>query len=127
MTFSPFGVVISADCAELYNPKTIRASMGAVFGMDVFCAESLKDVIDALRESGKRVFAAALDRTAVSLDSLTLRDGDSFVVGNEGHGLSREVLDCCDGKVFIPIEQNSESLNAAAAAAILLWEMRRQK
>lgn len=120
------GLIISSDCADVYNPKTVRASMGALFGIDILITESLDGVIRLMRQNGRRVFAAALDRTAISLDELALKDGDCFVVGNEGHGLSQSVIDACDRSVFIPIEADSESLNAAAAAAILLWESRRQ-
>jgi len=119
-------LIISADSAELYNPKTVRASMGTLFGMNIDIVDSLPRAAETLKVLGRRVFAAALDREAVGLDSLTLRETDCFAVGNEGHGLSEELLEVSTGKVFIPITEGAESLNAAAAAAILLWEHRRQ-
>ena len=81
--------------------------------------------ISALRESGRRVFAAALDDRAVHLGSFTLKCRDCFVIGNEGHGLCAETLDACDGSVIIPMQAGCESLNAASAATILIWEQRR--
>lgn len=119
-------LVISSDCADLYNPKTVRASMGTLFGMKVTSIDDLSAAICFLRRSGRRVFAAALDRGAVALERVKLSEGDCFVVGNEGHGLSEEVLGACDAKVFIPISEGAESLNAAIAASILLWEQKRQ-
>jgi len=119
-------LIISADSAELYNPKTVRASMGTLFGMNIDIVDSLPRAAETLKVLGRRVFAAALDREAVGLDSLTLRETDCFAVGNEGHGLSEDLLEVSTGKVFIPITEGAESLNAAAAAAILLWEHRRQ-
>lgn len=119
-------LLLSSDCADIYNPKTVRAAMGTLFGISVSIADDLAPSVSALRQCGRRVFAAALDRDAASLDRLTLEAGDCFVVGNEGHGLSRAVLDACDGKVFIPISAGAESLNAAVAASILLWEQKRQ-
>ena len=119
-------LIISADSAELYNPKTVRASMGTLFGMNVDVVDSLPRAAEILKGLGRRVFAAALDREAVGLDKLTLKASDCFAVGNEGHGLTYEMLAASTGKVFIPITEGAESLNAAAAAAILLWEHRRQ-
>ena len=119
-------LIISSDCADLYNPKTVRASMGTLFGMKIDVVDSLPRAAEMLKGLGRRVYAAALDREAVGLDKLTLTATDCFAVGNEGHGLSSEMLAASTGKVFIPITEGAESLNAAAAAAILLWEHRRQ-
>lgn len=120
-------IVMSEDCVDIYNPKTLRASMGAIFGAKLYSVPSIPQMILALRENDNRVYAAALDRNAKRLDDMTISKSDCFVVGNEGHGLSRETIEACNGSVFIPIEANSESLNAAAAAAIILWEMKRAK
>lgn len=119
-------IIISSDCADIYNPKTVRASMGAIFGINVLTTEDLARTVTELRKAGRKVFAAALDRQAMALDRVRLKEGDCFVVGNEGHGLSQAVLDVCDAKVFIPISVGAESLNAAIAASILLWEQKRQ-
>ena len=75
-----------------------------------------------LRDAGRRIFAAALDRDSEKLGELETRDGDCVIIGNEGHGLSREAIDSCDGTVFIPMADGVESLNAATAAAVLVWE-----
>lgn len=119
-------IIISSDCADIYNPKTVRASMGAIFGINVLTTEDLARTVTELRKAGRKVFAAALDRKSMALDRVRLEEGDCFVVGNEGHGLSQAVLDVCDAKVFIPISVGAESLNAAIAASILLWEQKRQ-
>lgn len=119
-------LIISEDCADVYNGKTVRASMGAIFGMKIDRVDSLENAVTMLKTQGRRVFAAALDRTAVGLDELELERGDCFIIGNEGHGLSDGVLNASTRRVFIPIEADSESLNASAAAAIILWEQKRQ-
>jgi len=119
-------LIISADSADLYNSKTVRASMGTLFGMKIDIVDSLPHAAEILKGLGRRVFSAALDREAVGLNKLALSASDCFAVGNEGHGLSAEMLMASTGKVFIPITEGAESLNAAAAAAILLWEHRRQ-
>jgi TrmH family RNA methyltransferase len=120
-----FGVdmlVVSRDCADVYNPKTLRASMGAMFGLQVCKVDSIPDAVAALRKGGRRVFAAALDRDAVKLGELKTKQGDCVIIGNEGHGLTAEAIAACDGTVFIPMSDGVESLNAATAAAVLVWE-----
>ena len=120
-------VVVSADSADVYNPKTIRAAMGGLFYISVDRVEQdvFSEYIGALQAAGRRVFAAALDDKAETLDKLALQAGDCFVIGNEGHGLTSETIDACDGSVIIPMRDEVESLNAAAAAVILMWEMKK--
>ncbi len=108
-TADAFGVdlvVLLEGCADLYAPKTVRASMGAVF-----------------RQAP--LWGAALTDTARDLRSLPL-DPAAVLIGSEGHGLSRELLRACDGEIIIPMSGEAESLNAAVAAAIVMWEMQRR-
>ncbi len=118
-------MIISADCADLYNPKTLRAAMGAVFSIELATVADMSGAIAALRENGRRIFAAALDRDAKRLGSFELRPTDAFVVGNEGHGLTEKTVSACTESVYIPMKAGAESLNAAAAAAAILWEQAR--
>ena len=117
-------IVLSADCADLYHPRTIRTAMGTLFHTPVWIADDLVGVIQALSHHGK-VFAAALDEGAAQLDGIRFGKRDAVVVGNEGHGLSKEVLAACSEKVYIPMSPGVESLNAGIAASILLWEFYR--
>ena len=122
-------IVLSFDCADLYNPKTIRAAMGSLFSqkVDILPEGKMPEYISALRESGRRVFAAALHREAKILGREEIFCDDCFVIGNEGHGLSDEVIAACDSSVIIPMREGCESLNAAMAAGIFIWEMARAK
>lgn len=122
-------LIISDDCADIYNSKTIRGAMGGLFRLkiDVAPAGSLPDLIRALSANGRRVYATALHSDAEMIGEITLRLGDCFVIGNEGHGLSKGAIDACDGCAIIPMREGSESLNAAAAAAICIWETVRAK
>ena len=120
--FSVDRVIIGRDCADIYNSKTLRASMGAVFSMRIDRVESVSDAVRSLRANGRRVFAAALDDRAVRLGKERFLPGDCVVIGNEGHGLSRDVLETCDASVYIPMSDGVESLNAAVAASVLMWE-----
>ena len=119
---------MSADCADLYHPKTLRAAMGPLFSMPITRVEDLAGTVSALRESGRRIYAAALDDTAIRLGSSEFdaeRKDHSVgaVIGNEGHGLSESVIAACDRSVYIPMEADTESLNAGVAAALIMWEI----
>ena len=124
-------LIMSADCADLYHPKTLRAAMGPLFSMPITRVEDLAGTVTALRQSGRRVYAAALDDTAIRLGSRELdaeREGHPVgaVIGNEGHGLSESVIAACDRSVYIPMEADTESLNAGVAAALIMWELGRR-
>lgn len=119
------GVALSADCADIYSPKTIRATMGALFSTDIAIVEDVPQAVGALRKNGSRVFAALLDENSKKLGEFGIMQSDCFIIGNEGRGVSRETAEACDGGVFIPMSGRTESLNASAAAAILLWEMKK--
>lgn len=117
-------LILTDDCADIYNPRTLRAAMGAVFKLPtvtVACTE-LPEYIGRLRDSGRRVLATALCDGSESISNVKLNRGDCFVIGNEGHGLSRECIEACTESVIIPMREGAESLNAAAAAAICIWE-----
>ncbi len=117
-------IILTDDCADIYNSKAVRAAMGAIFRMPTLTVKvnELPQYIEALKGSGRRVFATALAESSVSIAELELVSGDCFVIGNEGHGLTRECIDACDASVIIPMRENAESLNAASAASICIWE-----
>lgn len=114
-------VILVGDCADFTSPRAVRASMGAAFRQYVHACR-VQELPDLLRGMGLKLLGAALSDGAQDL-----RDADlahcAVAVGNEGHGLSRELLDMCDGTVIIPMRPGSESLNAAAAGAVLMWEL----
>lgn len=118
-------LIVSADCADIYHPKAVRASMGALFDQRIDRVNDLGEVIRGLRQSGRRVFAAALDDQALRLGSFPIESGDCVVIGNEGHGLSDATVAACDRSVMIPMTDRAESFNAAVAASILMWEFQK--
>ena len=123
-----FGIdrlIISEDCADLYNPKTVRASMGTIFHRQIDRVADLPTAISALIRDGRNIYAAALDQTAVKLGAVALNPGDGIVIGNEGHGLSADTISACTGCLYIPMAEGIESLNAAMAATVCMWEMYR--
>jgi TrmH family RNA methyltransferase len=120
-------LILSADCADIYHPRAVRGSMGTVFNQPIDRVGDLAATIAEMRKSGRRVFAAALDERAQSLGTFEIRAGDTVVIGNEGHGLSSEVIAACSGSVIIPMSERAESFNAAVAASILMWEFAKGK
>ena len=123
--FSIGAVVLTGDCADLYSPKTIRATMGAVFRQRVLRLDR-SELPAWLEEHGLPLYGAALSKDAQDLRGLDLTHA-AVAVGSEGQGLSPELLALCRGEVIIPMDARSESLNAAVAASVLMWEMAREK
>ncbi|MGN1002220.1 MAG: TrmH family RNA methyltransferase [Oscillospiraceae bacterium] len=114
-------VILTGDCADVYNPKTVRASMGAVFRQRRH--EMSREQLRAyLTEHGFRLYGAALSETAEDIRTLDLSKA-AVAIGSEGRGLSNELLSLCDGRLIIPMNAQCESLNAAVAAAIVMWEL----
>ena len=122
--FSIGAVVLTGDCADLYSPKTVRATMGAIFRQRVLHLE-LDELPAFLEENGLPLYGAALSKNARDLREVALARA-AVAVGSEGQGLSAELLALCRGEIIIPMDARSESLNAAVAAVLLMWEMRRE-
>ena len=119
-------VVLSADCADLYHPRTIRAAMGTLFHTKVLVTADFTEAVAFLGKRG-RVYAAALDADATPLGSTRIGENDSVIVGNEGHGISKETLAVATDTLYIPMASGVESLNAGVAASVLLWEFYRSR
>lgn len=121
-------VVLTGDCCDVLSPKVLRSSMGAVFRARLFVEPEVDKVANRLKAMGCRLLAAVPDSTAQPVTKVDFSAGHFAVfIGNEGSGLTKQAVDCCDGKVTIPMRGQAESLNASAAATILLWEMARSQ
>lgn len=123
--FSVDAVILCGDCADLYSPKTVRATMGAIFRQRAF-ALRLEELPALLRRNGLRLYGAALSDAAQDVRKVDITNS-AVAVGSEGRGLSEALLSLCDGEVIIPMDARSESLNAAVAASVLMWEMSREE
>lgn len=119
--------IILARCADVYNPKTIRAAMGGVFRLSAFITDDGAECVRAMNSFGRRTLAAALGEHTMTLGEYRTDASDCIVIGNEGHGISREVLDECTACVKIPMTGLAESLNASVAASFFMWEYSRQR
>ena len=118
------GVLLTNHCADPLNPKTVRATMGAIFRTPVWEVDA-REVLPLLEESGLKLAATALRDDTVSLPQADL-SRTAVVIGSEGRGVSDFLLRSCSATVKIPMEARCESLNAAMAAAVVLWELYRR-
>ncbi len=116
-------VLLTGNCADLYSPKTVRSTMGAIFRMPVLEC-TLEEMKVLLNQHDLPLYGAALSEAARDLRMVRL-DRAAVAIGSEGQGLSRELLALCDGEIIIPMRPESESLNAAVAASVVMWEMAR--
>ncbi len=115
------GVILSPDCVDPFNPKLVRSTMGSLFHVKLFQNLSY-EALGQWKESGFQLAVSALSAKAVSPDAWRADDRTILVMGNEASGVSDEVLGMADTVIKIPMAGSAESLNVAAAAAILLYE-----
>lgn len=120
------GVIMTRNTADVFNPKVIRSTMGSVYRVPFLTTVSLGDVIAQLKEAGVPVYAAHLE------DSVDYADMDytgacAFLIGNESGGLRRETADMATAYIKIPMAGQVESLNAAVASSVLMYEAARQR
>ena len=115
-------VALLEGCADPYNHKTVRASMGAVFRTPIVTA-AWQEVRTACAEQEIPVAVTALSERARDLRQAELKKM-AVVIGSEGQGVRQEILNCADAELIIPMNPNCESLNAAVAAAIVMWQMK---
>lgn len=123
--FGADGLILLGGCADPFNPKTVRAAMGAAFRLPVWEAGP-DTLMERLGEAGIPLYATALRDDTVELGRISL-DRCAVVIGSEGKGVSESVLEQCMQTIKIPMEHTCESLNAAMAAGVVLWEMYREQ
>lgn len=120
------GVIMSHDCVDIYNPKVIRSTMGSVYRMPFVYVEHLPETLEVLAEAGIHSYAAHL-KGKNSYDQEDYTRGTAFLIGNEGNGLRDEVADAAECYIKIPMCGEVESLNAAVASSVLMFEAARQR
>jgi len=120
------GVILSPGCADIYQPKAVRSTMGSLFRVPFYRTEDLHGEIKFLQSRDVKVFAAYLEGSEC-YDAVNYTDGCAFLIGNEGSGLARETAMKADAQVRIPMAGKLESLNAAVSAALLAYEAARQR
>lgn len=119
-------VFLSKESVDIYNPKTIRSTMGSIYRMPVIYIEDLRELLDIFKQKGIKSYAAHLEGKN-SYDKEDYQSGTAILIGNEGNGLRDEIAADADTWVQIPMQGKVESLNAAIAASILMFEVYRQR
>ena len=114
------GIIVSLDSCDPYSPKALRASMGTLLRMPVFITDN---VIDFVKQNQLRSLACVVDKTAKNISEVKFADGDVLLIGNEANGLTERTKSLSDNLITITMRGKAESLNAAAAASIAMWEM----
>lgn len=120
------GVIMNQTTVDLFNPKTIRSTMGSIYRVPFYVTDDLKGTVNELRDYGIHVYAAHL-KGKMQYDEPSYCKGTAFLIGNEGNGLSDEIADLADTYIKIPMQGEVESLNAAISAALLMYETNRQR
>lgn len=120
------GVIMNSQTVDLYNPKTVRSTMGSLYRMPYYISDDLEGTINLLKEKGVKLYAAHLKGT-LSYDEPEYTRACGFMIGNEGNGLSDQIADMADTYIKIPMEGRVESLNAAISATLLMYECNRQR
>ena len=120
------GIFMSRDCVDVYNPKVIRATMGSIYRVPFLYVDSMEETADWLRGHEVLCFAAHL-KESCDYDQADYRGPAAFFIGNEARGLSDALTERADRCVKIPMLGKVESLNAAVAASLLMYEAARQR
>lgn len=120
------GVVLSEDSVDIYNPKTIRSTMGSVFRIPFCYVPDIRAAVNEAKEAGLAVYAAHL-KGERSYDEPDYRRGCGIIIGNEGAGISDRVSEAASELIRIPMKGRVESLNAAVAATVIMYEVARQR
>ena len=118
-------IIVSKDCADAYNPKVVRSTMGAIFRINIIESDNLVKTIKEMKKHKIKVMATSLE-TSKSMYDISY-EKTAIVIGNEANGVEKEILELADEKIKIPMPGKTESLNASVATAVILYEAMRNK
>lgn len=124
--FGLSGAILSKDCCDAYSPKVIRGSMGSVFRLSLFFSDNLPEIFRLLNKQGMKTYGAVVSDKATPVLNVNFQKGSVIAVGNEANGLTQALINSCSQQITLPMKGKAESLNAAIAAGILMWELTRQ-
>lgn len=120
------GIIMDATTADVFQPKVIRSTMGSIYRMPFYISDHIVPAVQAMKEKGITVYAAYLDGST-DYDVPDYTKASAFLIGNEGNGLSEEAVLSADARIRIPMGGKLESLNAAIAASVIMYEGQRQR
>lgn len=119
-------VILTSGCVDVYNPKTIRATMGSLFHIPVYHGTDIRQIVEFLKINNVRIYAAD-SKGSKEAYAYDLRKNIGLIIGNEARGISEDAVMCSDGIISIPMPGKAESLNASIAASIMMFESSRQR
>ena len=114
------GIILSDDSCDPFSPKALRVSMGTLLRMPLFIFDDFRE---NLKDCGLKVYACVVDSNAEKINSVKFTEGSVVLIGNEANGIEDETKKICDKLITIPMQGRAESLNAAVASSIAMWEM----
>ncbi len=114
------GIFLSKDSCDPYGSKALRASMGALLRIPIVICD---DLIKTLKNSNFTIYGTVVDKTAQNITETKFTDGVAIIIGNEANGITEETKKSCHRLITIPMSGKAESLNAASAASIIMWEL----
>ena len=120
------GAILSSGCVDLFNPKVVRSTMGSIFRLPFWIVENMTETVNQLKQENFSVYAASLEGTKMYTQE-TYQGKSAIVIGNEANGICRETQEASTNKIKIPMEGQLESLNAAVSAALLMYEIHRNR
>ncbi|WP_326908177.1 TrmH family RNA methyltransferase [Sedimentibacter sp. MB31-C6] len=123
--FGPTAIILNKGCVDAYNPKVVRATAGAMFRVPIIYIESDIEIISYMKHEGFKIISTVVD-SAYSFESIDNSDKICIVIGNEGQGISQEIIDESNICISIKMTGRSESLNASIAAGISIYEIRKK-
>ncbi len=123
--FGVKGIVISSSSCDPFAPKALRAGMGALLRLPLYIVPDFKSELLRLKTDGMKLYASVVSDKAMDITSAPKSESRVLLIGNEANGLTEEIASLCDYRVTIPMIGRAESLNAATAATVLIWEMQK--
>ena len=117
---------MSKGCVDIFNPKTVRSTMGSIYRVPFMICDDLQEIMQKMKNNGIKTYAAHLAGKDYYTD-YSFKEATAFLIGNEGNGLSDDLTKQADCYVKIPMEGKLESLNASVAGSILMYEANRQR
>lgn len=123
--FGPAAVIFNKGCVDVYNPKVVRASAGAIFRVPFIYGEYDEEIIDSLKSNGFRIISTVVN-SQFTFEDLEMAEKICIIIGNEGQGVSQEIVNNSHKSITIKMSGRSESLNASIAAGISIYEIRKK-
>ena len=122
VAFSISTIIVSPDTVSIYNSKVLRSTQGLLFDVNIIVRD-ISGAIDDLKQNGYKIYGTKVDN-GKNLKDIDSTNKYAVIMGNEGSGVNKDILDKCDEYIYIPINEKCESLNVGVATSIILYEMR---